>query len=102
MACNFNCPIRVRATTVAVAAGAVTVTVPASTEFVAGQVYDIGLFTNIPDGTDGATIQVTNGTTTAYVMNCVGDYLRPRPLNSRQILRVAYFDDPSHFLRVAR
>jgi hypothetical protein len=92
----------VRATTVTVASGAVTITVPATTEFVAGQVYDIGLFTNIPDGTDGATIQVTNGTVTAYVLNGVGDYLRPRPLASRQILRAAYFDDPSHFLRVVK
>ena len=102
MACCCNYPVRLRATDVALATGNVTITVPATTEFVAGQVYEIGLFTNIPDGTDGATLQVTNGTVTAYVLNGLGDYLRPRPLTSRQILKVAYFDDPSHFLRVTR
>lgn len=96
MACG--CVQRIKATSVAITGGAVTITVPSTVTFTRGQIYEIGLFTNIPTGTDGATIQITNGTDTEYVMNNAGNYFRPLPLRSRTILRVMYLADPAHFL----
>lgn len=90
-------PPLVRASSVTAADGAVTVTVPSTVDFTRGGVYDIGLFTSIPSGTDGATVSVTNGTLTGYVMAPNGDYFRSYPLSSRTILRVQWFDDPAHF-----
>ena len=99
MACNC-CDVyipRIRATTVAVAAGVTTITVPATPEIIDGGVYDILLATTIPDGTDGTQLSVTNGTVTGSVMNGNGNYFRPLPLRSRTILRVQYLADPAHF-----
>jgi hypothetical protein len=97
MACNCKFPKLYRATSVAVATGATTITISATPELNAGDVIDIGLFTAIPDGTDGTTLSVTNGTVTAFVMAPNGNYFRPLPLTSRTILRVQYLGDPSHF-----
>lgn len=97
-----NCIQRIKAASVALASGAVTITVPSTVTFTAGQIYDIGLFTNIPAGTDGATVQITNGTAAEYVMNNAGNYFRPLPLRSRTILRVMYLGDPAHFLFMGR
>lgn len=96
MACCNNIPL-IRATTITNAAGATTVTIPATPELVPGQVYDIGLFTAIPALTDGSTVTITNGTDTGFVMNAIGNYFRPLPLRSRTILRVLWLDDPDHF-----
>lgn len=93
--CNY--PTRYRASEIAVAEGVTTITLPATSEILPGGVYDIGLFTAIPDGTDGTQIEITNGTVTANVMKGNGNYFRPLPLLSRTILRVQYFDDPAHF-----
>jgi len=93
----MNCIPRIRATSVATTAGATTITIPATPELIPGQMYDIGLFTAIPDGTDGSTISITNTTDTGFVMNAIGNYFRPLPLRSRTILRVIYLDDPEHF-----
>lgn len=93
----MNCIPRIRATSVATTAGATTITIPATPELIPGQMYDIGLFTAIPDGTDGSTISITNTTDTGFVMNAIGNYYRPLPLRSRTILRVIYLDDPAHF-----
>ncbi len=92
-----KCITRVRATSVTATDGAITINIPATTEVVAGQVYEICLFTSIPTGTDGGTITITNGTVSAFVMNSCGNYYRPLPLRSRTILKVLYLDDPSHF-----
>lgn len=97
MACCCNFPTLYRATSIAVADGATTITIPASPELNVGDVIDIGLFTAIPDGTDGSTVSITNGTVTAYVMAPSGNYFRPLPLRSRMILRVQYLGDPAHF-----
>lgn len=98
MACCCNkYPTRIRATTVAVAAGVTTITIPTTPEIAAGGVYDIALFTSIPSGTDGTQLAITNGTVTGNVMRGNGNYYRPLPLLSRTILRVQYLDDPAHF-----
>lgn len=93
--CNPNIP-RLRASSVAVAAGTTTVTVPASPAITAGMIVDVILASAIPDGTDGTEIAITNGTVTGPLMNGNGNYLR-LPLTSRTVLRVQYLDDPVHF-----
>ena len=98
MACNCKpCIPQIRATTVAVAAGVTTITLPATPEIAAGDVVDILLATAIPDGTDGTQISITNGTVTGNLLNGNGNYLRPYPLTSRTVLRVQYLGDPAHF-----
>lgn len=94
--CKPNIP-KIRATTVAVAGGITTVTLPAAPEFNAGDVIDILLATAIPDGTDGTQVTVTNGTVTGNLMNGNGNYLRGVPIKSRTVLRVQYLADPAHF-----
>ena len=96
MCCDPNIA-QFRAISVAVAAGVVTITIPATSEINSGDIVDIQLFTSIPDGTDGAQLTITNGTLTADVMNGNGNYLRFYPLTSRTVLRVQYLDDPNHF-----
>ena len=97
MACICANIPRIRATTVAVAAGVTTITIPATPEINAGDVVDILLATAIPDGTDGTQISITNGTVTGNLLNGNGNYLRPYPLTSRTVLRVQYLGDPSHW-----
>lgn len=97
-----NCIQKTKATAVALTDGSVTITIPNNVTFTVGQIYDIGLFTNIPAGTDGATVQITNGSMTEYVMNNAGNYFRPLPLRSRSVLRVMYLGDPAHFLFMGR
>ena len=96
MCCDPNIA-QFRATSVAVTAGVATITVPTTAEFNAGDIVDIQLFTSIPDGTDGAQLVITNGTTSASVMNGNGNYLRFYPLTSRTVLRVQFLQDPIHF-----
>lgn len=97
MCCNPNIA-RIRATSVAVADGVATVTIPATAVINSGDIVDIQLFTSIPDGTDGAELTITNGgTITASVMNGNGNYLRFYPLTSRTVLRVQFLNDPIHF-----
>lgn len=96
MICN-PCIPRIRATTVAVAAGVTTITLPATPEIEAGEIVDVLLATAIPDGTDGTQITITNGTVAGDLMNGNGNYLRPYPLNSRTVLRVQFLNDPAHF-----
>ena len=74
-----------------------TITIPATPAINNGDVVDIQLFTSIPDGTDGAQLVITNGTTSTSVMNGNGNYLRFYPLTSRTILRVQYLNDPIHY-----
>ena len=88
---------RYRATTVTLTAGVATITLPTTDEINSGDIIDVLLATSIPDGTDGAELEITNGTVTASIMNGNGNYLRFYPLTSRTILRVQYLSDPSHF-----
>lgn len=101
MACCCIYPKRYRATAVTTAAGATTVTIPASPEINPGDIIDVQLYTAIPDGTDGTTLTVTNGTQTGFVMACNGNYYRPLPLRSRTILRLQWLDDPAHWQFIA-
>ena len=96
MICESYIP-KIRATTVAVAGGVTTITVPATPTITVGDVFDILLATPIPDGTDGTQISITNGTVTGSLMNGNGNYLRLFPLTSRTVLRVQYLADPAHF-----
>ena len=91
------CIPKIRATTVAVATGVTTITLPSTTEINAGDVIDILLATAIPDGTDGTQVSITNGTVTGSLMNGNGNYLRDAPIRSRTVLRVQFLNDPSHF-----
>ena len=101
MECPCNFPTRIRATTVTTAAGATTITLPATPEINAGDVIDVLLHTAIPAGTDGTTLSITNATVTGFVMAVNGNYYRPLPLRSRTILRVQYLADPAHFQLIA-
>ena len=98
MACECipNIP-RYTATSVTVADGVATITIPATPAISDGEVIDVLLSTSIPDGTDGAQLVITNGTITTDVMNGNGNYLRFYPLTSRTILRVQFLNDPLHF-----
>ena len=89
---------QIRATSVAVADGVATISIPATSVINSGDIVDVQLFTSIPDGTDGAELVISNGGTIADpVMNGNGNYLRFYPLTSRTILRVQWLDDPAHF-----
>ena len=94
-------PTRARATTVAVATGTTTITLPATTEINPGDVIDILVAVPIPDGTNGTVLSVTNGTVTGSVNIFNGNYFRPRPILSRTVFRVQYFSDPGHFQLLA-
>ena len=75
-----------------------TITVPTSVTFAAGVIYDILLSAQVPAGTDGTIVTITNGTDEASLYQFgFGNYARARNLGSRKILRVQFFDDPAHF-----
>ena len=96
--CNCEPNItRFRATSVAVADGIATITIPSAPDINDGDVIEVLLATTIPDRTDGAQLSITNGTITASVMNGNGNYLRFYPLTSRTVLQVQMLDDPLHF-----
>lgn len=96
--CNCEPNItRFRATSVAVAGGIATITIPSAPDINEGDVIEVLLATPIPDGTDGAQLSITNGTITASVMNGNGNYLRFYPLTSRTVLQVQMLNDPLHF-----
>lgn len=77
------------------------ITVPATTDFVAGD-WAIGLFTTIPNTVRGARISITNGTDSYDVLRCNGNYWRPCCLKCRSVLRCSFLTDPEHFLVYAR
>jgi hypothetical protein len=95
--CECDNVTRFRATSVAVAAGVTTITIPASPVINPGDVIEVLLATPIPAGTDGTQITITNGTITGDLMNGNGNYFRPNPLTSRTVFLVQYLDDPEHF-----
>ena len=96
--CTCKYPKPVRAETVTVAAGTTTITLPATTEINQGDVLNIGLFTAIPDGTNGVPISITNGTVTGDLLIPNGNYFRPRPLMARTVFQVQFLSDPEHFI----
>ena len=76
-----------------------TITLPATFIPAAGAVYDILLKTQVPVETKGTIINITNGTVDGNVLKPrTGDYSRASGLDWRQVLRVQYFDDPSHYI----
>ena len=95
--CCKNYPPMIRASTIEVADGVTTITIPATPEVNSGDVVRVLLATAIPDGTDGTQVAITNGTVTAAVMNGNGNYFRPLPLNSRTVITVQYLADPAHW-----
>ena len=98
MACKCNYPENVRVESVAVAEGMTTLTLPETTDIKGGDVLNIGLFTEIPEGTNGTPISITNGSVTGNLLVKSGNYFRPRPLLARTIFQVQYFSDPAHFM----
>ena len=96
MACFFYPPL-IRATSIEVADGVTTITIPASPAITAGDVVNVLLATAIPDGTDGTELVITNGTLTGNVLNGNGNYFRPDPLTSRTVIQVQYLGDPAHW-----
>lgn len=102
MACNCTiCPNIIPASNVDVTDGITTITIPSSTTLQNGSCYGIGLFTTIPAGTNGSQVNVTDGTNTYTIFNKNANYWRPCcGLRSRTMLKVRFFNDPSHFLKV--
>ena len=90
-------PQKIEAVSIATASGITTVTLPSTFTPEAGSVYDIYLSKQIPALVDGTRISLTNGTVDGTVMAPNGNYYRAFPFTSRSVLRVQYFDDPSHY-----
>ena len=93
---------RVSATSIAVTGAGntaqTTITVPSTVNFTAGVTYDILLSAQIPAGTDGTIVVITNSTDEGELYQFgIGNYARARNLGSRKIIRVQFFDDPAHF-----
>ena len=95
--CCCKYPKLIRAESVTVAAGVTTITLPDTVEINAGDVIDVLIASPIPDGTNGSSVVITNTTVSGEVFIFNGNYFRPRPLLSRTVFRVQFFDDPEHF-----
>ena len=96
---------RINAESIAVSgtgnAATTTITLPSSFIPIAGGVYDVQLKAQVPTGTDGTIISITNGTTSGEVMQRVtGDYARARNLGWMRAVRVQFFSDPDHYVLV--
>ena len=75
-----------------------TITVPAATTFADGGIYDILLSAQVPEGTNGTIVTITNGTIEGSLyQRMTGNYARARCLGCRKVLRVQYLGDPAHF-----
>lgn len=76
-----------------------TLTVPATFTPISGGIYDILISAQVPSATDGTIITITNGTISGDVLQrTTGNYARSRALGWRKVLRVQFFDDPSHYV----
>ena len=102
MACNCcKCCNLVTVSSIAVAGGITTLTIPADTVLKDGENICLGLFLTIPVGTNGTAVNVTNGTTTWTIYNKIANWWRPCcGLKSRTILKLKYYDDPAHLLKM--
>lgn len=95
---NCRCCERfIKATTIAVANGITTITIPETVFSVCGY-WCIGLTVAIPAGTDCTRVQITDGTNTYNVETMDGNYFRPCELKCRTVLKLRYYDDPAHFV----
>lgn len=75
-----------------------TITVSADFTPVAGGIYDILISAQVPAGTDGTILTITNGTDVGSVYQRItGNYARCRALGWRKIIRVQYLEDPAHY-----
>jgi hypothetical protein len=75
-----------------------TITVDGSFTPASGCVYDILLNAQIPAGTDGTVVAITNGTVDGQVMQLRnGNYARARNLGGVLAIRVQFFADPDHY-----
>lgn len=75
-----------------------TITVPTSFTPVAGGIYDILISAQVPAGTDGTILVVSNGTIEGEVyQQRNGNYARVRALGWRKVIRVQFLDDPAHY-----
>ena len=103
MNCNNckNCSNLIIPTSITTSGGITTITIPTGTTFRSGVCYCLGLCQNIPAGTNGTQINVTNGTTTWSVFNRLANYWRPCcSLVQGSTLKLKYLNDPVHFLKV--
>lgn len=102
MACNCAiCPRIIPASNVDVTDGVTTITIPSGTVFQNGSCYCIGLFTTIPSATNGTQVNITDGTNTYTVFNRLANHWRPCcGLRSRTMLKLKFFNDPNHFLKI--
>lgn len=100
MACNCcKCCKLVSVSSIAVVGGITTLTIPAEIVPTDGENICLGLFLNIPAGTNGTAVNVTNGTTTWTIYNKIANWWRPCcGLKSRTILKLKYYNDPAHFI----
>lgn len=75
-----------------------TITVPATFTPVAGGIYDVLISAQVPAGTDGTILSITNGTIEGNVYQRYnGNYARCRALGWRKVIRVQFLDDPAHY-----
>ena len=75
-----------------------TITLPATFTPAAGCMYDILISAQVPAGTDGTILVLTNGTIEGNVYQVKnGNYARCRALGWRKVLRVQFLDDPAHY-----
>lgn len=78
---------------------AAEIKVPDTTAFAPGVIYDVLVRTQVPAGTDGTVLTVSNGAVTCpVVQRASGNYVRCRGLGWRRVLRLQWLDDPAHFL----
>lgn len=100
--CNCGRIQQVVPTSITVQDTTATITLPTDFEPLNGQIYDIPLSVSIPEGTNGAIINITNGTISGNLLNRLGSNVRMGTLNAQWILRVMYLSDPSHFNLISR
>ena len=101
MSCNCcKCCNLIPVTSITLADGVTTITVPQGTTFENGKNYCLGLFTSIPAGTIGSQVNVTDGVNFGYtIYNKFANYWRPCcGLKSRTILKLRFCNDPAHLI----
>jgi len=75
-----------------------TITVPATFTPASGGIYDVLVSAQVPAGTDGTILVISNGTEEGNVLQrWNGNYARCRELGWRKVIRVQFLDDPAHY-----
>lgn len=99
MMCRCSKSFMASALSVTTSGGVTTITVPSDIAFLDGVRYGICLLVDVPVGTNGTQVNVTNGSVTYSVMNRFANYWRPKEaLKKGMVLSLAYLADPAHFL----